>query len=59
MRVVSKIDLLDLKREILLPFFEVPATFKSQDEYLEHLTWSGAKDRYKILTPETEERLTV
>lgn len=55
--VVGKIDLLDLKREILLPFFEVPANFKSQDEYLEHLTWSGAKDRYKILTPETEERL--
>ena len=55
--VVGKIDLLDLKREILLPFFEVPANFKSQDEYLEHLTWSGAKDRYKILTPEAEERL--
>jgi len=55
--VVGKIDLLDLKREILLPFFEVPANFSTQDEYLEHLTWSGAKDRYKILTPEAEERL--
>jgi DNA polymerase III subunit alpha len=55
--IVSKVDLLDLKREILLPFFEVPANFKSQDEYLEHLTWTGAKERYKILTPESEERL--
>ena len=55
--IVDKVDLLDLKREILLPFFEVPSNFKSQDEYLEHLTWSGAKERYKILTPETEERL--
>ena len=55
--IVDKIDLLDLKKEILLPFFEVPANFKSQDEYLEHLTWSGAKERYKILTPESEERL--
>lgn len=55
--IVSKIDLLDLKRDILLPFFEVPANFKTQDEYLEHLTWTGAKDRYKILTPESEERL--
>ncbi|RYF91584.1 MAG: DNA polymerase III subunit alpha [Chitinophagaceae bacterium] len=55
--VVSKIDLLDLKREIMLPFFEVPANFKSQDEYLEHLTWEGARARYKILTPESEERL--
>jgi len=55
--IVSKVDLLDLKREILLPFFEVPSNFKSQDEYLEHLTWTGAKERYKILTPEGEERL--
>ena len=55
--IVAKVDLLDLKREILLPFFEVPANFKTQDEYLEHLTWTGAKDRYKILTPESEERL--
>ena len=55
--IVDKVDLLDLKREILLPFFEVPSNFKSQDEYLEHLTWSGAKERYKILTPESEERL--
>lgn len=56
--IVGKIDLLDLKREILLPFFEVPANYKSQDEYLEHLTWSGAKERYKIITPEIEERLS-
>ncbi len=55
--IVSKIDLLDLKKEIMLPFFEVPPAFKTQDEYLEHLTWSGAKERYKILTPESEERL--
>jgi len=55
--IVDKVDLLNLKRDILLPFFEVPANFKSQDEYLEHLTWTGAKERYKILTPESEERL--
>ncbi len=55
--IVDKIDILDLKKEILLPFFEVPANYKSQDDYLEHLTWSGAKERYKILTPESEERL--
>ena len=55
--VVSKIDLLDLKRDILLPHFTVPANFKSQDEYLANLTWTGAKERYQILTPETEERI--
>jgi len=55
--IIDKIDFLDLKREILLPHFVVPSIFKSQDEYLESLTWSGAKDRYKILTPEAEERI--
>lgn len=55
--IVEKVELLDLKRDILLPFFEVPPTYKSQDEYLAHLTWSGAKQRYIVLSPEHEERL--
>ena len=55
--IVDKIELLDLKRDILLPHFTVPAGFSTQDEYLENLTWSGAKERYKILTPESEERI--
>ncbi|MFM2358912.1 MAG: polymerase subunit alpha [Bacteroidota bacterium] len=56
--IVDKIDLLDLKRDILLPHFKVPANFESQDDYLESITWAGAKDRYKILTPEAEERIS-
>ncbi len=55
--IVAKVDLLDLKRDILLPHFVVPPNFTSQDEYLSHLTWTGAKERYKIFTPETEERI--
>lgn len=55
--IVDKVDLLNLKRDILLPHFEVPAGFKTQDEYLAHLTWTGAKARYSIITPEIEERL--
>lgn len=55
--VIDKIDLLDLKRDILLPHFKVPQEFSNQDEYLEHLTWSGAKSRYNSITPEIEERL--
>ena len=55
--IVDKVDLLDLKRDILLPHFVVPSNFKNQDEYLSHLTWSGAKQRYQILTPEAEERI--
>lgn len=55
--IVDKVDLLNLKRDILLPFFQVPKKFNSQDEYLEHITWEGARERYKVLTPEIEDRI--
>jgi DNA polymerase-3 subunit alpha len=55
--IVSKVDLLDLKRDILLPNFVVPKEYPTQDAYLEHLTWMGAKERYHEMTPEIEERL--
>jgi DNA polymerase-3 subunit alpha len=56
-RIVDKIELLDLKRDILLPNFPLPDNFTNQDDYLEHLTWTGAKERYKEITPEVEERI--
>jgi DNA polymerase III subunit alpha len=55
--IVDKIDLLNLKKDILLPFFQVPKEFSSQDEYLEHITWEGAKQRYNEMTPEIDERI--
>lgn len=55
--IVDKIALLDLKRDILLPHFVVPKEFSSQDGYLEHITWMGAKERYHVMTPEIEERI--
>ena len=55
--IVGKVDLLDLKKDILLPHFVVPSNFKTQDEYLASITWAGAKKKYQILTPEAEERI--
>ncbi len=55
--IVGKIDLLDLKRDILLPNFVVPSNFATQDDYLEHITWEGAKARYTEMTAEIEERI--
>lgn len=55
--IVDKIEWLDLKRDILLPNFPVPPDFTTQDEYLEFLAYSGAKERYKEITPDVEERL--
>jgi len=56
--IVDKIKPMKLEREILLPHFKVPENFNDdQDKYLEHITWEGAKERYKELTPEIEERI--
>ncbi|WP_345084506.1 DNA polymerase III subunit alpha [Nemorincola caseinilytica] len=56
--ILDKIKPLKLERDILLPHFKVPAEFHDdQDAYLEHITWMGAKERYKEITAEVEDRL--
>ena len=41
----------------MLPNFVIPQDFSNQDEYLRHLTYEGARERYKDITAEVEERL--
>ncbi|MDR6940583.1 DNA polymerase III subunit alpha [Mucilaginibacter pocheonensis] len=65
--IVDKVEVLKLKRDILLPNFVIPEEFKihntpdadtlNQWEYLKHLTFTGAKERYKDISPEVEERI--
>lgn len=55
--IVEKIEVLKLKQDILLPHYVVPKPFQSQEEYLEHITWEGAKQRYSTLNQEIEERI--
>ena len=56
--IVDKIEPLKLKQDILLPHFKIPEGFFSQDEYLSHITYEGAKRRYgDSLSSEMEERI--
>lgn len=62
--ILGKIEPLKLKQDILLPNFPIPKEFQihkddvsNQWEYLKHLTFLGAKNRYKEITPEIEERI--
>ena len=55
--VVDKVDKLELKRDILLPNFPLPAGFDDQWEYLKHITYEGALRRYGEITEEVRERL--
>lgn len=62
--VVSKIEPLQLMRDIALPEFPLPKAFAreadkslAQWEYLKHLTYEGAQKRYREMTPEITERI--
>ncbi len=55
--IYDKIEPLELVRDVLLPAFPVPAGFDTQDDYLRHLTFEGAKKRYGSIDASTEERL--
>ncbi|MCC7525389.1 MAG: DNA polymerase III subunit alpha, partial [Chitinophagaceae bacterium] len=62
--IVDKVELLDLKRDILLPNFPIPREFQvhtdnnlNQWEYLKHITFEGAAKRYDPLTADVEERI--
>ncbi|SIN94132.1 DNA polymerase III subunit alpha [Algoriphagus halophilus] len=66
--IVDKIEAYKLAREVLLPKFDIPEQFKHPEDevdggkrgenaFLRHLTYEGARKRYKEITPEIEERL--
>ncbi len=57
MEIYDKIDSLTLARDVLLPNFPMPKEFATQDAYLRHLTYEGAKKRYGTITPKIKERL--
>lgn len=57
MEIVDKVTEFSLERPILMPVFEVPEGFKSQEEYLTHLSFAGAEKRYGTISPELKARL--
>lgn len=57
MEIASKVESLKLSRDVLLPAFPLPKEFLSQDDYLRHLTFEGARKKYGTITKEIEDRL--
>lgn len=62
--IVDKVDVLNLKKDILLPAFPIPKEFQIHDdanlnqwEYLKHLTYKGAKERYHEIEEHVRERI--
>ncbi|MBP9079344.1 MAG: DNA polymerase III subunit alpha, partial [Flavobacteriales bacterium] len=62
--IVDKVETLKLKKDILLPNYQLPEGFTDQDQYLRHLTYQGAVKRWLAgdggidsLDPKVKERL--
>lgn len=62
--IVDRVEVLNLKKDILLPAFPLPKEFQTTEDsnlnqwnFLHHLTYEGARKRYSELTPEITERL--
>jgi len=66
--LLQKFEPYTLKRDVLLPEFDIPQEFQHEDDlkdggkrgenaYLRHLTYEGAKKKYREVTDEIAERL--
>lgn len=55
--IVDKIENYSLKRDIILPKFEIPEEFDNEDEYLKYLTYQGAEKLYPEITEELKDRM--
>ncbi len=66
--IVDKIEVYELKRDVLLPAFSIPNNFihkedqidggkRGENDYLRHLTFEGAKRRYSSITEEIRDRI--
>jgi DNA polymerase III subunit alpha len=66
--IVDKIEPFELARDVLLPKFDIPDEFKNTEDvddveklgennYLKHLTYLGAKERYPKINESIKERI--
>ena len=57
MEIAAKVENYELNSLPVMPDFPIPGGFGNEDEYLAHITWEGAKKRYKVISDELRERI--
>ncbi len=55
--IVNKIESYTLERDVVLPKFDIPKEFSTEDEYLRSLTYEGARKKYGEIPVSLRERL--
>ena len=57
LEIAAKVEEYDLNHDPIMPEFDLPEGFTDKDEYLRHITYEGAKNRWEEITDEIRERL--
>lgn len=57
LEIAESIEAFQLKRDVLLPKYDIPDGFDDEDAYLRHLTYAGAARRYVEITDEIRDRI--
>lgn len=55
--ILDKVESYTLERSVLLPKFDIPKDFETEDDYLRYLTYEGAKRKYLEITQPIRDRL--
>jgi DNA polymerase-3 subunit alpha len=55
--VEAKVEVYELNHDPIMPEFTIPEPFADANEYLKHITYEGAKNRYGELNDDIKERL--
>jgi DNA polymerase-3 subunit alpha len=55
--IVDKIKTYSLNHDPIMPDFPIPGEFADADDYLRHLTYKGAEERYKVITDDLKSRI--
>jgi len=55
--IIAKIEIYDIDSAPIMPDFPLPEGFTEPNDYLQHLTYEGAKKRYVEITDEIKERI--
>lgn len=55
--ILNKVESYTLERNVLLPKFDIPKEFETEDDYLRYLTYEGANKKYAEITQAIRDRL--
>ena len=55
--IANKVEVYSIDSDPIMPHFPIPDEFETSDDYLKHLTYEGAKERYETLDDSITERI--